>query len=120
MMHAINYPAVVHVPHYEVLVRDQRGWPQETNQLLYRELSDAEWALEHVPLPGEVGARIVKYDVAYYARCGVCGEFVEPEPDEWIYPDWLGLVQCIAASPGWRCTSEQLVFCPNHRPEKEE
>ncbi|EOD70340.1 hypothetical protein [Amycolatopsis vancoresmycina] len=113
-----NYPAVVHAPHYEVLIRDRRGWPEQTNQRLYRSLADAQRAVEYLPLPGDFGARIVTYDVAYYARCGVCGDFVES--GEWIFADWLVLVLVVAASPGWSCTTEQLVFCPQHRPDSED
>ncbi|MFI5589827.1 hypothetical protein ACIA5G_32590 [Amycolatopsis sp. NPDC051758] len=117
-MTAVVFPAVVHAPHYEVLVRDRRGWPEQTNQRLYRYLPDAQRALVHVPLPGDFGARIVEYDTAYYTRCVVCGEF--PDRDEWCFSDWQGVVQYLAPEPGWMCTSEQLVFCPNHRPERED
>ncbi|WIX81717.1 hypothetical protein QRX50_13615 [Amycolatopsis carbonis] len=115
---AATFPAVVHAPHYEVLVCDRRGFPEQTNQRLYLSREDAQWAMDrHAVLPGEVGARVVEYELAFYARCLVCGEF--PDGENFIYPDWPGLAQCIAASPGWSCTSEQLVFCPHHAPDKE-
>ncbi|MEU4675170.1 hypothetical protein AB0F91_46350 [Amycolatopsis sp. NPDC023774] len=116
-MSLVNFPVLVRCPHFEILVQDRRGWPEETDQRLYLSREVAEQRVDRVMLPGEFGGRVVEYEAAYYAWCVVCGDF--PGSDEFIYADWLGVVQCIDASPGWSYTSEQLVFCPNHRPDKE-
>ncbi|GLY35248.1 hypothetical protein Amsp01_012720 [Amycolatopsis sp. NBRC 101858] len=115
-MTAINYPAVVHAPHFALESRTKKGMVPLSDRL-YSSKEDAEtWAMV-LREPGE-RVFIAEYSVAYYARCVVCGEFSDHE--RWRTAEWTDLVEYLTHEPGWRCTSEQLVFCPNHRPDEED
>ncbi|MBE8518127.1 hypothetical protein ILP97_11520 [Amycolatopsis sp. H6(2020)] len=64
-------------------------------------------------------ADIVRVDVLWSAHCVVCGDKPDlPPPGQ--YRSWDELRDYLRSEPGWTCTSEQLVFCPNHRPSREE
>lgn len=62
----------------------------------------------------------VRYDEVFFPRCGVCGE--RPYGASATRPElsWDAVLQVIYFEPAWLATSEQLVFCPYHRPEDAE
>ncbi|PKV97695.1 hypothetical protein ATK30_8690 [Amycolatopsis echigonensis] len=61
-----------------------------------------------------------RYDEVFFPRCGVCGE--RPYGASATRPElsWDAVLQVIYFEPAWLATSEQLVFCPYHRPEDAE
>ncbi|EOD70341.1 hypothetical protein [Amycolatopsis vancoresmycina] len=112
-MSQVNYPAVVHAPHFVVEKLTARGRLQRLSARVYSSREDAETWASVLRGAGDV-VFITEYGVAYYARCVVCGEY--PDHERMRFVDWAELVQYLAQEPGWRSTSEQLVFCPHHRP----
>ncbi|WP_410642667.1 hypothetical protein [Amycolatopsis sp. lyj-346] len=116
MMAEVNYPAVVHAPHFAVDKVTNKGLERLSDRL-YSSREDASIWASVLREPGDV-VLIGEYQVAYYARCVVCGEF--SNEDRMCFIDWPDLVLYLTHEPGWCCTSEQLVFCPNHRPSREE
>ncbi|MEV4050431.1 hypothetical protein AB0J55_04520 [Amycolatopsis sp. NPDC049688] len=116
-MSQVNYPAVVHAPHFVVEKLTDRGRLQRLSARVYSSREDAETWSSVLRESGDV-VFIAEYSIAYYARCGVCGEF--PDTERMRFVDWTELTHYLAQEPGWGCTSEQLVFCPTHRPFGEE
>ncbi|WP_328648229.1 hypothetical protein OHS58_11630 [Amycolatopsis sp. NBC_00348] len=115
-MAAINYPAVVHAPHFKIQKSTNRGL-EPLSERLYSSREDAVTWASVLREPGDL-VLIGEYSVAYYARCVVCGEFSDDE--RMRFADWTELGQYLTREPGWRWTCEQLVFCPNHRPDEED
>ncbi|MEU0532975.1 hypothetical protein [Amycolatopsis tolypomycina] len=115
-MAEVNFPAVVHAPHFSIDKVTDRGLERLSDRL-YSSREDASTWATVLREPGDL-VLIGEYCVAYYARCVVCGEFSNENRMRFI--EWPDLVQHIAQEPGWCCTSEQLVFCPNHQPSREE
>ncbi len=116
-MTTVNFPAVVHAPHFEIVNRTVGGQHESIGSRLYISRDDAVRWLDCFREPGDL-LTIIEYDTGFYTRCVVCGEF--PDHDRWSFSDWPGVVQYLMHEPGWRCTSEQLVFCPTHRPDEED
>jgi hypothetical protein len=112
-MSEVNYPAVVHAPHFEIVHRTVGGRHESIGSRLYVSRDDAVHWLEVFHEPGD-RLVLIEHDTGFYTRCVVCGEF--PDEDEWSFSDWSGVVQYLALEPGWTTTSEQLVFCSNHGP----
>ncbi|WP_101437482.1 hypothetical protein [Amycolatopsis echigonensis] len=61
-----------------------------------------------------------RYDEVFFPRCGVCGE--RPYAAAATRPElsWDAVLHVVYFEPAWLATSEQLVFCPHHRPEDAE
>jgi hypothetical protein len=116
-MAEVNYPAVVHAPHFAIEKVTDQGRLQRLSDRLYSSREDAETWASVLRKPGDV-VLIAEYSAAYYARCVVCGEF--SNNDRMRFGDWHELGQYLTHEPGWRWTSEQLVFCPTHRPDQED
>jgi hypothetical protein len=112
----INYPAVVHAPHFKIKKSTSRGLVA-LSERLYSSREDADTWASVLREPGDL-VLIVEYSVAYYARCVVCGEF--SDDNRMCFADWVELGQYLTQEPGWRWTCEQLVFCPRHQPPGEE
>ncbi|MEW2508413.1 hypothetical protein AB0878_48940 [Amycolatopsis sp. NPDC047767] len=55
----------------------------------------------------------------FFARCVVCGEGCGSGSLLLPFRGWEDLVDDVRYYAGWTTTSEQQVFCPNHRPDKE-
>lgn len=115
-MTQVNYPAVVHAPHFALNSVTRKGLVPLSDRL-YSSREDAETWANILRDPGE-RVLIAEYSVAYYARCVVCGEFSDDE--RMRFSDWADVGHYLAHEPGWTWTSEQLVFCPIHRPDKED
>lgn len=115
----VNYPTARNLPHFEVTDASD-GEPAPITGKLYRDRADAEAEYVDLVLEGGWGnqLKIVQYDVVYYLHCVVCGQ--SPSEQDQPYPEWCWVLEELPNHYGWAATDEQLVFCPNHGPSKED
>ncbi|RSN27493.1 hypothetical protein DL990_30425 [Amycolatopsis sp. WAC 01416] len=120
MLTPTNYAVIVVGPFFEVRSwnRRDRTWDL-TNERLYRSRADCRPIMEWLMSQDSDTYDIVEYSHAYRCHCVICGD--PPDYDEvYLFPDWHELVAYVASYPGWVTTSEVLIFCPDHRPLREE
>ncbi|EHR52149.1 hypothetical protein SacmaDRAFT_3951 [Saccharomonospora marina XMU15] len=121
----VQYSAVLHVPHYQVM-----SWPCEDappeplSRQLHREWWRAERELaRYLASVGEAGrARgaggfLFTHKPVFLPRCGDCADLPEGNPE--VYSDWWQMRAALADYPGWVATGDLTVFCPHHRPSWE-
>jgi len=118
-MAAGTYPCVINETYWFVVVdgNDSLGLTFSTVCLQTTSHAAAQAERERQDCCGST-ATIVRHDVVFVGRCSICGEYSGVFGQKELFGDWHEMVDWL--SPGWSATSEQQVFCPNHRPDKEE
>uniref|UniRef100_UPI003D706229 hypothetical protein n=1 Tax=Amycolatopsis sacchari TaxID=115433 RepID=UPI003D706229 len=124
VMVPINYPVTLHAEHYLVLVEYPNPSRTAPNSgRLHRNRADAEAEADQGArrldprLARRVQFRITTVTPVYLPRCVVCGQFPTGHPV--AYPDWWAVHEDITEDPGWLAT-DQHVYCPRHRPDRED
>ncbi|MEU6645493.1 hypothetical protein ABZ863_23475 [Saccharomonospora sp. NPDC046836] len=119
----VRWPALLAVPHYQVMRWHpvaEDGWPESGT--LHADRRQADWEIQ---LARDAIARtgtnpdyytfdIVVHDPVFLPRCGQCADL--PDDRYQVFAYWDELCDGIRDVPGWQATSEQVVFCPRHLP----
>ncbi|MEC3975938.1 hypothetical protein [Amycolatopsis sp. H20-H5] len=114
----VNYPTSTNDPHFEVM-EEADGVVSPITGELFRNRADAENEYADMVLDTvTMKVRLVEHDIVYFAHCVVCGRF--PGDTDQAYPEWCWVLEDLPNYPDWQATEEQHVFCPDHRPSKED
>ncbi|MER7116688.1 hypothetical protein ABT332_19605 [Saccharomonospora azurea] len=120
----VRYPAVLHTTHYRCIQwygdDDCEPFPtlHRSRLAAEKEARATEWAYREGNHNGYLSVVIMPVEPVFLPRCGECAELPDDNPA--VYADWWEMCQALDDFLGWVATSEQHVFCPNHRPDREE
>ncbi|WP_157606546.1 hypothetical protein [Saccharomonospora cyanea] len=117
----VRYSPVLHTTHYQLV-----EWHCDHEFQLYRPLFRSRLEAERRARALEWGHRestswsvvIEAVEPVFLPRCGECAELPDDNPA--VYETWEEMCHALGNHFGWVATSEQHVFCPNHRPAWEE
>ncbi|MFJ9787083.1 hypothetical protein ACIRSS_46440 [Amycolatopsis sp. NPDC101161] len=117
-MPTVNYPVALPGPAWFVISHgyDLIGTAMDD---VKRVCASENQAQRWLARSGLADAEVIRVDVVWSAHCVTCAD--KPDlPPPGLYRSWDELREYLRSEPGWVCTSEQHVFCPNHRPDKED
>ena len=120
MQQIVYYPCLVHETYWQVAYDESSGsgvLRRFFTRIAVCTTDEREAREKCLDLEAAgLSPQFARYDEAYFPRCGVCGESVYDTVTRPVF-SWDDVVQWVRLGPvGWLTTSEQLVFCPSHRP----